>query len=88
MRHHACRGIPLTISVPSTPDILIIRFAHTNRVPSTTLDSTLLDDSNRRYLRESVLTNETSSFPPPFHYIINQDPSLSEIIVHIAPSQP
>lgn len=79
---------PLTISVPSTPDMLVIRFSRTDRVPSATFDSTLLDDSTRHYLRESVMTDETSGFPSPIHYIVNQDPSLSEIVVQISPSQP
>ena len=79
---------PLTISVPSTPNMLVIRFSRTDTVPSVTFDRTLLNDSTRHQLRESVLTDEISSFPPPIHYIINQDPSLSEIIVHISPSQP
>lgn len=80
--------IPLTISVPSTPNMLIIRFSRTDTVPSVTFDRSLPDDSTQHQLRESVLTDELSSFPPPIYYIINQDPSLSEIVVHIAPSQP
>lgn len=88
MRHYVCRGIPLTVSVPSTTDILVIRFSRTNAVYSATFDRTLLDNRTRRHLQESIMANETASFPPPIQYIINQDPSLSEIIVHIAPSQP
>ncbi len=80
--------IPLTISVPSTPNMLFIRFSRTDTVPSVTFDRSLPDDSTQHQLRESVLTDELSSFPPPIYYIVNQDPSLSEIIVHIAPSQP
>ena len=79
---------PLTISVPPTPDMLVIRFSRTDIVPSATFDKTLLNDSPRPQLRESVLTDEISNGLPPIHYVVNQDPSLSEIIVHIAPSQP
>lgn len=79
---------PLTISVPSTPGRLTIRFSRTDRIPSATFDSRLLDEFTRGQLRESVMTGDTSGFPPPIHYIINQDPSLAEIVVHIPPSQP
>ncbi|MDH4153592.1 MAG: hypothetical protein OEV01_07385 [Nitrospira sp.] len=73
------------ISVPSMPGRLILRFSRTDRIPSATFDSKLLDDFSRGQLRESVTPDDTSSFPPPIHYIVNQDPSLSEVIVHIAP---
>ncbi|MFO0779366.1 MAG: hypothetical protein U0223_17375 [Nitrospira sp.] len=79
---------PLTISVPSTPDMLVIRFSRTDTIPSANFDRTLLDDSTRHYLRESVMTDETSNFPSSTHYVVNQDPSLSEILVYISPSQP
>ena len=78
----------LTISVPSTPDMLVIRFSRTDTAPSATFDRTLLNDSPRHQLRESVLTDKTSIFQPPIHYIINQDPSLSEIVVQIYPPRP
>lgn len=80
--------VPLTISVPSTPGTLVIRFARTDRLPSATFDKTLLDDSTRRQLQESVMTDEAPSFQPPTHYIVNQDPSLPEIVVHITLPQP
>lgn len=78
----------LTISIPLTPDMLVIRFSRTDTAPSATFDRTLLNDSSRPQLRESVLTDKASIFQPPIHYIINQDPSLSEIVVQIVPVQP
>jgi hypothetical protein len=79
---------PLTMSIPSAPGMLIIRFARTDHIPLATFDQTLLDDSTRRQLQESTMTDEPPSFQPPIHYIVNQDSSLSEIVVRIAPSQP
>lgn len=79
---------PVIISIPSMPDRLTIRFSRTDRIPSATFDKTLLDNFSRGQLQESVLTDDASSFPPPIRYVVNQDPSLSEIVVHIAPSQP
>ncbi|HMS85474.1 MAG TPA: hypothetical protein PKD12_17665 [Nitrospira sp.] len=78
----------LTISIPSTPGMLVLRFSRMDNIPPTTFDRALLNDSTRHHLRESVLTDETSSFPTPIHYAVNQDPSLPEIVVHIAPWQP
>ncbi|MDH4304606.1 MAG: hypothetical protein OEV53_11150 [Nitrospira sp.] len=75
----------LTISVPSTLGRLVLRFSRTGTTSSATFDSRLLDDSSPGQLRESVMADDTSSFPLPIHYIVNQDPSLSEVIVHIAP---
>ena len=88
LRSKLAAHTPVTISVPSTPDRLIIRFSRTSAIPSATSDNTLLDDFTRHYLRESVMTDETSSFSPQTHYIVNQDPSQSEIVVHISPSHP
>lgn len=82
------KGLPLITSIPSTPDMLVIRFSRTNTAPSATSDRTLLNDPPRPQLRESVLTDKTSIFQPPIHYVVNQDPSRSEIVVHITPSQP
>lgn len=79
---------PVIISVPSTPGRLILRFSRTSAIPSATFESTLLDDSTRGQVRESVPTDAPSSFPPPIHYVVNQDPSASEIIVQIALPQP
>ena len=76
---------PVIISVPSTPGRLILRFSRTGATPSATFDNTLLDDFSRGQLRESVLTDDISDFPSPIHYIVNEDSSLSEVIVHIAP---
>lgn len=76
------------ISIPSMPDRLTIRLSRTDRIPSATFDKTLLDNFSRGQLRESVMTDDASSFPPPIHYIVNEDPARSEIVVHIAPSQP
>lgn len=79
---------PLTLSIPATPGMLILRFARTGAIPSATFDSRLLDEFTRGQLRESVMTDDTSGFPPPIHYIVNQDPSLSEIVVQIVLPQP
>lgn len=68
--------------------MLILRFARTGAIPSATFDSRLLDEFTRGQLRESVMTDDTSGFPPPIHYIVNQDPSLSEIVVQIVLPQP
>lgn len=78
----------LTLSIPSTPGTLVLRFARTGAIPSATFDSRLLDEFTRGQLRESVMTDDTSGFPPPIHYIVNQDPSLSEIVVQIVLPQP
>ncbi|MFO0701535.1 MAG: hypothetical protein U0236_20115 [Nitrospira sp.] len=79
---------PLTISIPSTPGMLFLRFARTDAVFSTTFDRRLLADSANGQLQESTLTEEIPNFQSPIHYSINQDPSLSEIMVHIALPQP
>ena len=79
---------PLTLSIPSTPGMLVFRFARTGAIPSATFDSRLLDEFARGQLRESVMTGETPGFQPPIHYIVNQDPSLSEIVVQIVLPQP
>jgi hypothetical protein len=79
---------PLTISIPSRPGMLVIRFSRTDAIPSTAFDRTQFNDSSQHHLRESVITDEASGFLLPTHYVVNQDPSLSEIVVHIAPSQP
>ncbi len=78
----------LTISIPSTPGLLVLRFSRTAPVPLTSFDQTLLDESSQHHLRESVMTDETSRLSPPTHYIVNQDPSLSEIVVLVSPTQP
>lgn len=87
LRSKLAAHTPVTISVPSMPGRLTIRFSRTSAIPSATFDNTLLNNSAPDQLRESVLTDDLSSFPPPIHYIVNQDPSRSEIVVHISPSQ-
>ena len=88
LRSKLAAHTPVIISIPSMPDRLTIRFSRTDRIPSATIDNTLLDNFSRGQLRESVLTDDASSFPPSIHYIVNEDPARSEIVVHIAPSQP
>lgn len=88
LRSKLAAHTPVTISVPSMPGRLTIRFSRTSAIPSATFDSRLLDEFTRDQLRESVMTDDTSGFPPPIHYIVNQDPSLSEIVVQIVLPQP
>lgn len=64
------------------------RFSLMDKTPSATFDQALLDETTQRQLRESVSTDEASSFPTPIHYIANQDPSLSEIVAQIVLPRP
>jgi hypothetical protein len=88
LRSKLAAHTPVIISIPSMPDRLTIRFSRADRIPSATFDSILLDDLTRGQLRESVMTDDTSDFPPPIHYIVNQDSSLSEIVARIPLPQP
>jgi hypothetical protein len=73
------------LSLQITLDTLMIRFSHTS---SNSPKPLMHDRSSQNQLQEAVASDGVNGTPEQATYVVNQDPSLQEIVIRVPTHQP